>query len=246
MPENDSDNVARANETNSISLDGRRISVADLYAVAARPDVTRVRIFALQQSLAPLAPLLSLHHLELTDPFVLDGLDQLEQLESLMLYAFPRITSLDLVGSLPHLEKLILSTPPGYDASGKCYEVESFEPLARLTQLESLTIRGVVPKIGGLEPLHRLPQLRRVDITHVRVFGLEDFARLAAALPLTEGHCLQPVYEASWAGDCPRCTSARVVLTAPPPHRPKIACPICDRERIERHLTAWNWVLSQS
>jgi hypothetical protein len=244
--DNESNTLIRANETDSISLDGRRLSIADLYAVAARPDVTRVRIFALKQSLAPLAPLTSLRHLELTDPHVLDGLDHLEQLESLMLYAFPRITSLDLVGTLTNVKKLVLSTPPGYDASRKCYEVESFEPLARLTNLESLTMRGIMPKSGGLEPIHRLTQLRRVDITHVHVFGFEDYARLAAALPLAEGHCLQPVYEATWAGTCPRCSGARVALTAPPPRTPKTACPICDRERIERHLTAWNWVLSQS
>jgi hypothetical protein len=245
MAESDSDNPVRATETDSISLDGRRLSVADLYAVAARPDVTRVRIFALQQSLAPLAPLLSLRHLELTDPYALDGLDQLEQLDSLMLYAFPRIISLDLVGTLTNLKKLMLSTPPGYDASRKYYEVESFEPLARLTRLESLTMRGIVPKSGRLEPIHRLTKLRRVDISHVFVFGLEDYARLAAALPLAEGHCLQPVYEAQWTGTCPRCGGARVALTAAPPRSPKTACPICDRERIERHLTAWNWVLSQ-
>jgi len=246
MAENDFGNLVGANETDSISLDGRRLSVADLYAVAARPDVTRVRIFALKQNLAPLAPLMSLRHLELTDPYVLDGLDQLEQLESLMLYAFPHITSLDLVGTLTNLKKLTLSTPPGDDASRNYYEVESFEPLARLSSLESLTMRGIVPKSGGLEPIHRLTQLRRVDITHVHVFGLEDYARLAAALSLAEGPCLQPVHEAQWAGTCPRCGSARVALTAPPPHSPKTACPICDRERIERHLAAWNWVLSQS
>ena len=246
MAENDSDTPMRVSETDSISLDGRRLSVADLYAVAARPDVTRVRIFALKQSLAPLAPLMSLRHLELTDPYVLDGLDHLEQLESLMLYAFPRITSLDLVGTLTSLKKLMLSTPPGDDASRSYYEVESFDPLARLSSLESLTMRGIVPKSGGLEPIYRLTQLRRVDITHVHVFGLEDYARLAAALPLAEGHCLQPVHEAQWAGTCPRCGSARSALTAPPPHGPKTACPICDRERIERHLAAWNWVLSQS
>jgi len=246
MAETDSGNLVGANETDSISLDGRRLSVADLYAVAARPDVTRVRIFGLKQNLAPLAPLTSLRHLELTDPYVLDGLDQLEQLESLMLYAFPRITSLDLVGSLANLKKLTLSTPPGDDASRTYGEVDSFEPLARLSSLESLTMRGIVAKSGGLEPIHRLTQLRHVDITHVHVFGLEDYARLAAALPLAEGHCLQPVQEAQWAGTCPRCGSARVALTAPPPRSRKTACPICDRERIERHLAAWNWVLSQS
>ena len=246
MAEHESDSVQRANETNSISLDGRLLSVADLYAVAARPDVTRVRIFALKQNLSPLAMLTSLQHLELTDPHVLDGLESLQQIESLMLYAFPRITSLEPVGALTNLKKLMLSTPPGYDASRKCYEVESFEPLAQLTTLETLTMRGIVPKTGGLEPIGRLTNLRRVDITHVYTFGLEDYARLAAALPHAEGHCLQAVYEAAWAGACPRCGGARVALTAPPPRTPKTACPICDRERIERHLAAWDWVLSQN
>jgi hypothetical protein len=199
MAENESDSVQRANETNVVSLDGRLLSVADLYAVAARPDVTRVRIFALKQNLSPLARLTSLQDLELTD-----------------------------------------------DASRKCYEVESLEPLVRLANLDTLTMRGIAPKSGGLEPIGRLTNLRRVDITHVSTFGLEDYARLAAALPRAEGHCLQPVFEAAWAGACPRCGSARVVLTAPPPRTPKTACPICDRERIERHLAAWDWVLSQN
>jgi hypothetical protein len=246
MAENEPDGVRRADEMNTISLDGRLLSIADLYAVAARPDVTRIRIYALKQNLGPLATLTSLRHLELTDPHVLDGLEGMQQIESLMLYAFPRITSLDAVGTLTNLRKLTLSTPPGYDASRKCYEVESFEPLARLADLEALTMRGIVPKTGGLEPIRRLTSLRRVDITHVYVFGLEDYARLAAALPRAEGHCLQPVFEASWAGTCPRCGSPRVALTSPPPRTPKTACPICDRERIERHLTAWNWVASQS
>jgi len=246
MAENEPDSPEPANEMNTISLDGRLLSIADLYAVAARPDVTRIRIYALKQNLGPLATLTSLRHLELTDPHVLDGLEGMQQIDSLMLYAFPRITSLDAVGTLTNLKTLMLSTPPGYDASRKCYEVESFEPLARLANLEALTLRGIVPETGGLEPIQRLTSLRRLDITHAYVFGLEDYARLAAALPRAEGHCLQPVFEASWAGTCPRCGGSRVALTAPPPHTPKTACPICDRERIERHLTAWNWVLSQS
>jgi hypothetical protein len=246
MAETEPDGVRRASETNTISLDGRLMSIADLYAVAARPDVTRIRIYALKQNLGPLATLTSLRHVELTDPHVLDGLDGMQQIESLMLYAFPRITSLDAVGTLTNLKTLTLSTPPGYDASRTCYEVDSFEPLARLANLEALTLRGIVPKTGGLEPIRRLTSLRRIDITHVYAFGLEEYARLAAALPLAEGHCLQPVFEAAWAGACPRCGSPRVALTAPPPRTPKTACPICDRERIERHLTAWNWVLSQN
>jgi hypothetical protein len=103
----------RDHETNTISLDGRLLSDADLYAVAARPDVTRVKIFGLKHNLAPLATLASLRQLDLTDPHVLDGLERIEQLESLTLYAFPRITSLDPVGKLHNLKELHLSTRPG-------------------------------------------------------------------------------------------------------------------------------------
>ena len=72
------------------------------------------------------------------------------------------------------------------------------------------------------------------------MFGLADYAQLAAALPAAEGHCLQPVFEATWAGACPQCGRPRVVLTAPPPRTPRMACPVDDQARIERHVAAWN------
>jgi hypothetical protein len=240
MAEEDQSTLQRANETNTISLDGRRLTTADLYAVAARPDVTRVKIFGLKESIAPLTMLASLRELDLTDPSTLDGLDELQQLESLTLYAFPRITSLEPVGALTNLKNLLLSTPPGYDASRKCYEVDSLEPLARLSNLESLTMRGIAPKSGRLDPIRRLTNLQRVDITHVYMFSLEDYAQLAAALPAAKGHCLQPVFEAAWAGACPLCGRPRVVLSAPPPRTPRMACPVDDQARIERHVAAWN------
>jgi len=239
-------NPQRANETNTISLDGRRLSTADLYAVAARPDVTRVKVFSLKQSIAPLTMLASLRELDLTDPSTLDGLEELQQLERLTLYAFPRITSLEPIGGLTNLKNLLLSTPPGYDASRNCYEVDSLEPLARLPHLESLVMRGIAPKSGRLDPIRRLTSLRRVEITHVYLFDLADYAQLAAALPQAEGHCLQPVFDATWAGACPRCGRPRVVLTAPPPRTPRMVCPVDDRARIERHVAAWNRAQSPS
>ena len=103
-------------------------------------------------------------------------------------------------------------------------------------------MRGIVPKTGRLKPLERLKNLREIGITHVHVFGIEDYALLAHALPDTQGHCLQPVFEATWAGTCSRCGGARVAFTAPPPRSPRTACPVCDRARIERHVNAWNSV----
>ena len=103
-----------------------------------------------------------------------------------------------------------LRFPPGYDASRKCHLVETLAPLARLTALESLTMRGVLPDDRRLDPLHSLKTLRELAITHVYEFGLEDYAALARALPAARGHCLQPSFAASWAGTCKRCGVARV------------------------------------
>jgi hypothetical protein len=216
------------------------MTVSDLEAVARQRDVVRLRIVGLTQSLEPLEGLVSLRELDLVDPRTLDGLDRLQQLEALILYAIPHVGSLAPIAKLTSLKKLLVSTPPGYDASRKCYEVESFEPIASLTRLEELTMRGIVPRSGRLRPLERLTSLRTIGITHVYVFGIADYAQLAHALPDAEGHCLQPVFEATWAGTCSRCGGARVAFTAPPPRSPRTACPVCDRVRIQRHVNVWN------
>lgn len=221
------------------------MTASDLDAVARQADVVRLRIVGLQRSLEPLETLVSLRELELVDPRTLDGLDRLQQLEALTLYAIAHVSSLAAVAYLANLRKLLVSTPPGYDASRKCYEVESLEPIASLTRLEELTMRGIVPRTGRLKPLARLNSLRKIGITHVYVFGIEDYAQLARALPEAQGHCLQPVFEAPWTGVCSRCGRARVAFTAPPPRTPRTACPVCDRVRIERHVNAWNSVANR-
>src|SRR4030095_8997101 len=97
----------------------------------------------------------------------------------------------------------------------------------------------ILPDDETLEPLHALTQLETLEITHVYTFALEDFARLARALPNTTGHCLVPYFTASWAGVCPKCGSARVALTAPPPRSPRMACPSCHADRLRRHEARW-------
>jgi len=218
------------------------MTASDLEAVARDADVVRLRVVGLKQNLGPLEKLVSLRELELVDPRAIEGLDRLHQLEALTLYAIPHVGSLAPLAKLTDLRRLLVSTPPGYDASRKCYEVESLEPIASLTRLEQLTMRGIVPRTGRLKPLERLKNLREIGITHVYVFGIEDYAQLAQALPDAQGHCLQPVFEATWAGVCSRCGGARVAFTAPPPRSPRTACPVCDRARIERHVKAWNSV----
>jgi hypothetical protein len=207
---------------------------------ASHPEAEAVRVGKLRASLLPLERLSSLRHLEINDPLTLDGLDHLTQLSWLTIYSFPRIHSLATLGALTELRRLHLSTPPSYDASRKVHHVDSLEPLGHLRKLEWLVMRGVLPTLGGLQALHSLLLLRHLEITHVYGFAIDEYAQLARALPLAEGHCLVPYYEATWTGSCKKCGRQRVALTAPRPHTPSILCSVCNRDRLDRHIELWN------
>jgi hypothetical protein len=222
-----------------VSIVGLRCTEDDLRALASLPSVTQLRITGLAVSAGSLCELPTLKELFLTEPGTIEGLDQLNRLESLTLYSFPKIHSLAPIGSLINLRRLHLSTPPGYDASRKCHAVDSLEPIGRLERLEQLVLRGVLPDRDRLDPLRSLKKLERIEITHVYSFGIEDYVQLALALPRAEGHCLQPYYSASWAGKCRRCGEDKVALTAPPPRSPRTLCPSCNRERLARHVASW-------
>jgi hypothetical protein len=223
-----------------IVVDGARWAERDLRALASLPRATHLQISRLRVSVDGLADLSLLQNLHLVDPGTLEGLERLQQLTSLTVYCFPKIHSLTPIGSLANLTRLLVSTPPGYDASRKCHNVESLDPLGRLGRLEALTLRGVLPDEGRLDALRTLKGLRQLAITHVYAFGIEDYAALARALPNTSGHCLLPYFEAHWAGTCRHgCGRARVALTAPPPRSPRTLCPECDRVRLERHVGEW-------
>jgi hypothetical protein len=235
--------LATRRTARSVLLDGR-CTERDLLALADWTDATDLRISGLRISLRALAGVPWIESLTLDDPTTLDGLEGLGQIRKLVVPYFPKIRDLSPIGALSQLTTLLLSTPPSYDASRKCFEVESLDPLARLGRVEELTMRGVVPLRGRLEPLHGLKQLRQLAITHVYCFALEDYARLARALTKTTGDCLRPVFAASWAGTCQRgCGQARVVLTGPRPRSPHVLCPDCHRARIEQHVTEWNAVV---
>jgi hypothetical protein len=228
-----------------IFVDGAQCTERDLGALASLPHTTHVQISRLRVSLDGLAALPQLQNLHLVDPGTLEGLEQLQRLVSLTVYCFPKIHSLTPIGSLSNLRTLYVSTPPSYDASRKCHDVESLDPLGRLSHLEALTLRGVLPREGRLSALHVLTGLKQLAITHVFAFAIDDYARLARALPNTSGNCLRPYYEAHWAGTCQRgCGRARVALTAPPRRSPRTLCPDCDRERLERHAAAWTAIVN--
>lgn len=227
----------------ALQADGTAGALAAL--AASHPDAETVRVGKLRASLLPLERLSSLRHLEINDPLTLDGLDHLTQISSLTIYSFPRVHSLAALGALTELRRLHLSTPPSYDASRKVHHVDSLEPLGRLRNLEWLVMRGVLPTLGGLHPLHRLLLLRQLEITHVYGFAIAEYAQLARALPLAEGHCLVPYFQATWTGSCKKCSRQRVALTAPRPRTPSVLCPVCNRDRLHRHVELWRLAATQ-
>ena len=134
-----------------------------------------------------------------------------------------------------------MSTIPSWDASRRCLEVESFEPLSKLSDLESLCLMSVMPRDRRLGPLHRLTNLRYLNISHVYNFQLEDYANLARSLPNTLGHCLQPYYVLpNLQLHCKRCGGETVFLTGPRPRTPRRLCPKCHGHRLEENVRQWN------
>jgi hypothetical protein len=117
-------------------------------------------------SLAPLAKLGRLESLELDDPPTLSGLERLTHLKCLVLRHFRRIKSLAPLGALSALRAISMSTIPSWDASRRCLEVDSLEPLSKLLNLESLCLIGGKQLDGQLDLLHHLTQLKYLHVSH--------------------------------------------------------------------------------
>lgn len=130
------------------------------------------------------------------------GIEALRRVECLVIDHAQRLTSLDPIANLDELRHLSISTPASWDPARRCIEVDTLAPLGELARLEHLTLRGVRPSADGLRPLERLKALWAVDISHVPDFGLEDFARLAGALPHAAGICLQPHFRMNFPWPC--------------------------------------------
>jgi hypothetical protein len=222
-----------------------RAGDAHLEKLSRFPGLSVVRLVDPRiTSFAPLKHLPNLQALSLEDPPALEGLEGLQNLRCLAMRHFRRINSLAPVAALLELRAASLSTIPSWDASRRCLQVESFEPLRKAAALESLALMGVWPQDGRLDALHRLVKLKFLHISHVYGFSLEQYAALRRALPEAGGHCLEPFFPLPQLNlHCKRFGEELVFLTGPRPRARRQLCPKCHAHKLEAHVRQWKAAL---
>jgi len=173
-------------------------------------------------------------------PFeTLEPLAGLTKLEVLLVQDANRLRSLAGIESLRNLREFVMATAPGSDGSGAFIDIESFKPLATLDRLERGSTLHVRPRDGDIAPFMSMTGLKAIDIADVPAFPVEDYARLAAALPDATGRCLQSDFVIEGVGRCRKCQGQQVFLTGPAPGTRRRLCPACDEKALSRHRARW-------
>lgn len=160
-------------------------------------------------------------------------------LEVLKLQDVAALRSLAGVETLSSLRHLVIAAPPSWDGTSRKIDVDSLTPLKALRQLERLHLNGVRPRDLDLSPIAEMQHLHELDINGVAEFTIEHYARLAAALPITDGRCLQPYNRLDGLGLCSKCKGKTVLLTGALPRTRKWLCPVCNDKKLAEHVAAW-------
>jgi hypothetical protein len=178
----------------------------------------------------------SLEHLALSWATRLQDLSFLRDLPALKTLIIDDMKRLDLT-TLPELPQLTgLALGGGINSTMK---VQSFDPLTRLPNLRYLSLYSIRSTDGSLKPLSMLRNLR--DIALPNYFSVDEFARLAGALPDTKGKVLTPFFTATDGSDkipwgCKNCGGPRYMMTGKPA---VILCPECDKAKMDKRIARW-------
>ncbi|HEU0298967.1 MAG TPA: hypothetical protein VFR37_05915, partial [Longimicrobium sp.] len=179
-------------------------------------------------------------------------------LELAHIHAGDELSDVRPLAEIPALRHLRLDAPRMHDLSGAgrftqlntlnltpAPVVDSLAPLAALTNLRHLSVWMEEVREGGLAPLARLQELRSLGVSP-DAFDLEEFARLAVALPGTDGPhrspFLPPDDPAYYRIRCRHCGRRDLRLPLGTPRRG--FCPACSPDAIRRHVARWEILLS--
>src|SRR5262249_25736497 len=146
----------------------------------------------------------------------------------------------DGLQTLTNLRELSVTTPPSWDGSHRCIEIDSYAPVQALTRLERLHLLGVRPHDLDLARVATMRQLKDLHIAGVPEFTLEHYAKLSASLPTTTGRSLQPFTEVEGVGFCTECFGRTVLLTGAAPRTRRWLCPRCDEKKLAKHVAQWD------
>jgi hypothetical protein len=169
----------------------------------------------------------------------MEPLGLLDGIEVLKIQDTGALTTLHGIERLISLKNVVISTPPTWDGTNKKVEVDSFKPLTALKHLERLILLSVRPRDLDLSPIEQMTHLKELDIGGVPEFTIAHYARLAVALPNTEGRCLQPYIVIKGVGFCKKCNGQQVMLIGTAPKARKWLCPSCNKKKIDEHVAKW-------
>jgi len=187
----------------------------------------------------------------------LSQLAHLPKLESLSLESAPKIKSLDWVREFGGLKglgvldfRLVNSLGPlsgltelqALAVAGSLWTrmtVESLSPLSNLTRLKFLHLMNLKPLDGSLELLQGLTLLEALECANF--YPMEEFARLAAALPQTHCAWFDPFVPLPHVA-CKKCGKNELVLLTGKGAR--TFCQTCDEPRVRKHEDAF-WAIAR-
>ncbi|MGE3673610.1 MAG: hypothetical protein AB7K71_28305, partial [Polyangiaceae bacterium] len=119
------------------------------------------------------------------------------------------------------------------DVSGSMWtrmSVDSFKPLADLTELRILYLTNIVSLDGSIQPLAKLKNLRELHTGNF--YGWQEFALLAGSRPDIECSWFKPLTELPFQA-CEECQNNLVMLTG---RRQPNLCPKCNADRVQKHV----------
>lgn len=196
------------------------------------------------RSLAPLKEFKNLTDLEVQtvpdDSF--EFLLGLNKLKRLRISHFPRVASIEPVGTLSNLVDLELSALFSWFQSSKKLTVKSFKPIAKLSKLKRLDLAGVVPKDGDVLALRKCTELREVS-GFGDTFPLVDYVKFLASLPKLKKSMLQPTKKLGGVC-CKKHSVEKVWLVAA--EAPAIICPLCQPTKYHAHIERWNAIVEKT
>jgi Leucine-rich repeat (LRR) protein len=166
----------------------------------------------------------------------LTDLEQLGSLQQLGITHFKNVRNLEPLARLSQLRALAVG-----GSMWTAMDVASFQPLRELQDLEYLHLTNIKSRDGSLEPLARLPRLRKLEIANF--YSVSEFARLARRLPLTECQWFKPYVEVG-AIPCKKCGASSMVM--PSGKGATMICRQCDSRRLEKHIREWDAATAQA